>query len=157
MKRLLIALLAFVCAFGQQTTGNYIVEYSGTLSGSTEKITVHLPAAQTRVRIKFGTAMIYNSAACDWRTERDGTAPTTTSLTPVKLNSYEPTAVFTAYRSSNVGTAARVHPTLENLTGTTPIDLGKEELLTGENLSIGTPSNCSVDYRVAIEVIQVTY
>ncbi len=157
MKRALLCLICFACAFGQQSTGNYIVEYGGTLSAATEKITVHLPAAQTRVRVRFGNANIYSSAACDWRTERDGAAPTTTSLASVKLNSYEPTAVFEAYRSSNVGAAGRTHPTLEGLTGITTVDLTKEELLAGENLSIGTPSSCSIDYRVAIEVIQVTY
>lgn len=157
MKKAFLCFLCFACAFGQQSTGHYTVEYGGSLSSSTEAITVHLPAAQTRVRVRFGTAMIYSSAACDWRTERDGTAPTATSVTPVKLNSYEPSAVFTAWRSSNVGSAARTHPTLENLTGITTVDLSKEELLYGENLTIRTPSNCTADYRVAVEVIQQTY
>ena len=157
MKKLLPIFLCFACAFGQQSTGNYIVEYAATLSTAVAAITVHLPIAQTRVRVRFGLAMIYSSAACDWRTERDGTIPTGTALSPVKLNPYEPTAVFNAWRDSNVGTAARVHTTLENLTGTTVIDLTKEELAFGENLTIRTPSNCSTDYRVAIEVIQQTY
>lgn len=155
--RLLICFIALTSAFGLQSIGHYTVEYGASLSAATAAITVHLPSAQAGVRIRFGTAAIYNSAACDWRTERDGTAPTATTVTPVKLNSYEPAAVFEAYRGSDVGSAARTHPTLEGLTGITTIDLTKEELLPGENLTFRTPSNCTCDYRVAVEVIQQTY
>lgn len=157
MKFLIVALVAALSAVAQQTTGHYTVEYSATLSNQTTKITVHLPIGETRTRIKFGNAMIYSSAACDWRTERDGTAPTATTVTPVKLNSYEPTAVFAAFRDSDVGAPARTQPTVKQLSGREVLDLTKENLKPGENLSLATPSNCSATYSVAIEVIQETY
>jgi hypothetical protein len=156
VKQIFLVFALALIASAQQTTGNYTVEYSGTMTGSTAAVTVYLPTAETRSRVRFGSALIYNSAACDWRTERDGAAPTQTEVAAVKLNSYDPTAVFKFYRDSNVGTAARVHPTLKQIT-TTVVDLSKENLKPGEALTLRTPSNCTATYSVAIEVIQETY
>ena len=159
MKRLATTLLVLAAAaFAQPRRSFYTVEVGGTLSAATQVITIQLPTAQTTVRIGFTTLQIYSSAACDWRTERDGALATGSSaVTPSKVNSYDTAAVFEAYSSSNVGTANRNLVTYKQLSGLFSIDLQPVELLPGETLTIRTPSNCSADYRISVGVIQTTY
>jgi len=158
MKHFFLILLLANAAFAQPRRSFYTVEYGGSLSAATQVITIQLPAAQTSTRIGFTTLQIYSSAACDWRTERDGTLATgTNAITPSKINSYDATAVFEAWRSSNVGTANRELVTYKQLSGLYSIDLGSIDLLPGETLTIRTPSSCTADYRISVGVIQTTY
>jgi hypothetical protein len=150
MKFLVVAL--FTASAFAQTQTTFFVEYAATLSSSTEAVTVHLPSNQSGKWVVLDVAAVYSSAACTFRTERDGSAPTTTEITPVKANSFDPALSVTAYRTSNVGTANRVMPSFVVAAGSTAtIDLSRQELRPGENLTVRNPSACSADIRIVIQ------
>lgn len=168
---LLIALLVPVAALGQYDNPKnaaelpleFIVDYGGSLSGATQKITIQLPTATAGTRVRLKAAKIYCSVACTVTQERNGTAATATSLTVNKLNpEASGTLTVTAWRSSNVGAAAVTYTSDVVIAGTTlPLNLGSavDSETRGGVYLIGTTSaiNYSIglasmtgDYRITI-------
>jgi len=142
MKRLLITFVLFsVAAFSQR--GTYTVERKSALVASAEVVTIQLPTAAIATSAAMLKAAVYCSVECEITLERDGTAATTTTLTPV-LNYTNSVAVSAnAYRSSNVGVGSVIARYTVAAGLTLPLDLGDISLLkktTPENFTIRTAS-----------------
>lgn len=133
MIRLLLAILISLAAFAQdhpkaanELPLEFYVDYGGSLSSATQKITIQLPTATAGTRVRLKAAKVYCSVACTATQERNGTAATATALT---VNKHNPEATGTltvlAYRSSNVGSAAQTYTVDEIAAGQTlPLTLG---------------------------------
>lgn len=117
--------------------GVYQVERKST-TATAEAITVQVPAGSPRTAQMNG-ATVYCSVECEVVIERDGTAATTTAITPAKMNSGDAAVTATAYRSSNVGTANRTTARFIIVAGgSLSIPLTEHRLIAGENITIRT-------------------
>src|SRR5574342_237649 len=96
MRTLLLCVFCSVSAWGQV----FIATKQTSLSGAAEVITVQQPASNAKT-VSFIGAYVDCSVACTITLERDGSAATATTLTPVALNSG--TATATAWSGSDVG------------------------------------------------------
>ena len=139
MKRFVAALFLLVAIAGlcAAATNDYVVIRKST-TASTEKITVHLPTGSSASTV-LDAVTVYCSAECEAVQERDGTAPTTTSLTVTKVNSAAATAKTQAFRSSNVGSGTEIGRDVVPAGQTFVLDLKDKGLLPGENYTI-TPT-----------------
>ena len=82
----------------------YVAVHETALTSAAEVDTVQAPAASGARVTRFVRVTLYCSVACDWTVERNGTAATSTALTPVALSSSMPqTALTLAFSASNVG------------------------------------------------------
>src|ERR1700738_1039313 len=93
----------------QKIPPDYIVFREDTgLSNAASVVTIQQPATNP-ASVSFytpaqgGSASVYCSVACVVTLERDGTAATSTSATPIPVSHGTPAAVTTAYVASNVG------------------------------------------------------
>jgi hypothetical protein len=100
--KLILALLFTGLCFGQ--TAYFAAYKATTLSSAVEAVTVQQPASGSKT-VRFEGAYIYCSAACVVTLSVDGTAATTTALTPVALarQATPATPTATAYHTSNAG------------------------------------------------------
>ena len=142
MVRLIVLLLLAGIASAQSV---YTYE-KATAATTSEKVTIHLPADSVS-SIRFVGATAYCSAGGTATLTRDGTAPTTTLATVVKLNNNAATSAARAYHASNVGSGT--HIKTYNLAAgfEQAIELPDKSLLPGENLTIAT-SCTSGDNRI---------
>ena len=108
--RILCLLMVSILAFGQATVSEvdelefFAISYEVTLSAATGAFSLQAPANSGR-RIYLKSATVYCSVACTINQDRNGTAATTTLLTPsVRINGSTSTAVAKAYAPSNAGT-----------------------------------------------------
>ncbi len=142
MKRLLL-LLAIALPLAAQTP-TYTATQTTSLSSAAEVITIQAPgAANTRPTklITLAGVSVYCSVACTVTIERDGTAATTTALTPASLDYHFPVALATTYHSSNVGTGTVLSSYAIAAMATAVIDLSSKQLLSGgDNLTLRTSS-----------------
>lgn len=111
MKRHIgLALLAAAIALAQDAAVWDAMSYSqiylayreASLSGAAEAVTVQQPASGAK-NVYLDGAMVYCSADCDVTLERNGTAATTTSFTPVGVNPGITVAKARAFHTSNAG------------------------------------------------------
>lgn len=142
MKQLL-TLLVFSAglALAQPTFNAY---YEATLAGSPAVVTVQQPAANAASTVRFKTASVYCSVACDVTVERSGTAATSTALTPVSVNASMTAAAKTkAFSASNAGVGTVLNKFTIGAGGTMAIDLMPLTLSgagTDKNLTFRTSS-----------------
>lgn len=139
-KALLILLLACGAAYGQQP--NTFVAYKNTtLTASSEKVTVQSTANTGVATIRFLSATLYCSVACDWTLSQNGTAASATTLEVVGYNGAVGNAA-TAWSVSNVGTGTALYVYSLAAGTTLTVDLSTLYLgkATTQNLSFGTSS-----------------
>jgi hypothetical protein len=90
---------------------DFYLEREVTLSGAAEVVTVQIPAGSTR-NLKFKMAQVWcSTGSVDVTVERDGTAATTTALTPQKVNpnaSWVPSSIASGFHTSNVGAGSQI-------------------------------------------------
>ncbi len=151
MKTTLLLLICAGSLFAQTPRGTYVYEKTTSLSSSAEKVTLHLPSNSIRTAQPVAVT-VYCTADVVATLSRDGTAPTATAGTAIKLNATNssgaiPTASAVPYYSSNVGTSTTIKT--YNIPGGVeyPISLGDKSLRPGENISLGTDSitgSCSI-------------
>lgn len=142
MKRLLIGLVLLAGQLCAQR-GTYTVERKSALVGAAEVITVQLPTAALATSVQLLDAAIYCSVECEITLERNGTAATTTEITPTALRSTDSAVSAKAYRSSDVGTGTVVSRYIIPAGSTLALDLSDLALLrkaTPENFTIRTAS-----------------
>lgn len=133
-----------------QQLRNFFVVRKAYSSATAEKTTIQLPANTSGSRVRLIDLTVYCSVACTVTQERDGTAATTTSVAPVKLNAQsQATLTVEAYASSNVGSAAYTYAVL-------PLAAGQIQTFDLEDVKlIGTTG--AVNYSVAIASATGTY
>jgi hypothetical protein len=137
-------LLFAVCllALGQPQAGFYCATKTTALSGAAEVVTVQQPATGAR-SVSFSGASIYASVETGLLLQRDGTAASSTTLAPAKLNASADTAAATAWSSSNVGSGTTLAAYTVPAGGTLVLDLSGIWLLgngTAKNLTLRTAS-----------------
>lgn len=87
---------------------DFAVNKTTTLAGAAEVITVQLTATKQGL-VKFYGVYVDSTVATSFTIEIDGTAATSTALTPVGINpSNGYTPAITAWSASNVGTGSVV-------------------------------------------------
>lgn len=92
----------------------YVAFYAAT-SATSNILTVQQPASGSRA-VSFKVAYVECTVACTATLKRDGTAASTTEITPSKLNTVNsrgdtiPVASADAFRSSNVGAGTAISP-----------------------------------------------
>lgn len=138
--KLWIALLVAALAIAQGPRGNYTYQKSTSLSGAAETVTIHLPSSAGSRTVKFVGASVYCSVACTATLARDGTAPTTTAGTVVKLNSTDSTASAVPYHTSNVGAGTTIKTYTIPAASEIPIEFDLKGLKLGENVTLSTNS-----------------
>lgn len=139
---MLRAILLVLMAIPALAQGTYWVEVETSLSGAAEAVTVHRPSTNGSRNVSFADASVYCSAACTFTVERDGTAPTATTVATVKTNSTQVASSATAWKApNNVGTANRtLAKNYVSAGNTLAIGLEDNELRPGDNLTIRTSS-----------------
>lgn len=152
--KLILALALAVSAFGQSnpTVPRYLAKKLTTLSGAAEKVTVQQPAASP-VQVNFETADVYCSVACTITFYQNGTAATTTTLTPIGFG-FSPPPKAVAFSGSDVGTGNTLKAFTVPAGATWTFDLSMFFLAKGgggaNNFSIGT-SSITGDVRIQIQ------
>jgi len=136
--KIILLLLLSITAYAQNTKGTYAYEKETSLSTAAETVSLHLPAGSRTA--KFVGATAYCSVTCTVTLKRDGTAPTTTAATAVKLNTTSSGASVVPYYSSNVGTSTTVKTYTLSAGEEKVIDLADKGLLGGENVTLVTSS-----------------
>lgn len=121
-----------------RTAGIYTYEKATTLAAATERVTLHFPTGSSKTVYLIG-ATIYSSVATTYTVERDGTAPTTTAVTPGELNSGT-AGLIIAYHTSNVGAGTTIKTYNIAASEEQRIELGYKTLKAGKNLTIRTAS-----------------
>lgn len=104
-------LLLFSCGVidAQRTAfdSRFTIFRATTLAAAAEKLTVQQPATGSK-NVYFVSASVYCSVACTATMSRDGTAASTTTLTPVAISGIGTATTATGYRSSNVGSGTAI-------------------------------------------------
>lgn len=125
MKRL-IALLVSTCACA--LAQDYVVTRDVTLASSADAVTIQQPSSNSRV-VRGAKVFIRCIAACDVTIEREGTAATTSAVTPVAVNpSTSNAAHVTAFVASDVGVGTVVARDSIPANGFTIFDMSKVTL-----------------------------
>jgi hypothetical protein len=144
MKRFLLFLVLPLGLFGQT---QYSASKATSLSGAAEVITIQGngssdPAFNRLTKVIALTSFDAScSVACSITLERDGTAATTTTLTPATLNAASPVATALAFSASNVGTGTVLAQYNVAAGGVLFVSLAGKELRTGaQNLTVRTSS-----------------
>lgn len=146
-KLLLLVALCGLC-FGQSRRGTFTVEYKKALSSSTQVITVALPSGSART-VRFDSAYLESTAACEFTLERDGTAATATALTVNAVNTGTSNAAL-AYRDSDAGAGTVLSRFTVQANGSIAIDLAQKGLKAGENLTLRSAS-CTATVITALQ------
>lgn len=104
MNRLVLLLAFATTAFAQPRVVNaYMATCSFSLSAEATACTIQQPASGAR-NVQLVSAYIESSAAINISQERNGSAATTTSVTPTAVNPDQTdAAVATVFHTSNVG------------------------------------------------------
>ena len=150
-KTLLLFAIGTVVGWGQIT---YTVSKTTVLSGSAEVITVQQPATGAKI-VGFVGVYIDSTATCAITIERNGTAATSTTLIPAKVNPDQTAPVATGWSASNVGTGTVI--TVATVNGFFYQDLSKVYLYgngTSKNLTVRTGS-CSATVDIVITFTEV--
>lgn len=145
--RIGMILLLALSLLAQGPRGNYTYQKSTSLSSAAETVTIHLPSSAGSRTVKFVGISIYCSVACTATLARDGTAPTTTAGTVVKLNSTDATASAVPYHTSNVGAGTTIKTYTVPAASEIPIEFDLKGLKLGENVTLSTNS-ISGDVRI---------
>jgi hypothetical protein len=103
VKLILLALFALV-AFPQGSVSRYAAIKETVLAAAAETITIQQPTGSS-VSVLFEQADIYCSVACTITASWNGTAATSTTLTPKVISGSSGSAL--AFSSSNVGTGTQ--------------------------------------------------
>ena len=139
MKRFLTLLLFSAgLTFAQSA---YVAYNEAVLAGTASVVTVQQPASNSARIVRFVAASLYCSAACDVTLERNGTAATTTALTPTPINTTTSAAKAKAFSASNVGAGTVLSKYSLVAGGTMVIDLAVMNLSgtgTTKNLTFRT-------------------
>lgn len=138
MRAAIVAILCAVSLLAQSSQGVYTYERSASLSGAASVVTIHLPTTANRT-VRFLGASVYCSVVCTFTLERDGTAPTTTAVTPAEMNGGT-AGEATAYHTSNVGTSTVIKSYNVAAAEEKVIELDSKGLKLGKNLTIRTNS-----------------
>jgi hypothetical protein len=155
VNRLIAALILFsVAAFAQLPSLAGYTAFKET-TGTTEKVTIQQPASGSR-RVRFAAAYVYCSVACDVNQSRNGTAASSTSLTPAKLNPADAgTAAATAWHTSNVGSGTTISTAVTLSAGASQtFDLNGLYMYadgTSNNYTISVTGTSSGTIRVAVK------
>jgi hypothetical protein len=138
---LFIGLALAGAAVAQQS---YTASQTTSLSAAAEVVTLQAPGSAGTIPAKLihlNAAAISCSVACTVTLERDGTAASTTALTPQAVNREAPAAIALAYHASNVGVGTVVAQYPIAAGGTLTLDLADKFLWTAqENLTLRTNS-----------------
>ena len=119
----------------------YTLYKETNLTAAAEVITVQQPAGGTGKRVELIDATLYSAVAADFTLERDGTAASSTTLTPTPWRSGMPVATAGGYSSSNVGTGTVLHKETLTAGGRVVLDLVGYSMFdegAGRNYSIRT-------------------
>lgn len=106
MKRFLLLLVATL-AMAQGPVGTVstiVVRKQTVLAGAAEVVTVQMPSTVPTTgprAVKFLSAAFDCTVACSFTLERNGSAATTVSLTPLNANPQEPPPITVAFNTSN--------------------------------------------------------
>ncbi len=145
MKNLLLLAFFLPVLFAQDnrpdTQSLYVTTRESSLSSTAEKITVQQPTSNAKIVI-FKYAKVYCSVACVATLSVNGTAASTTALTPTPLNQ-SPAAKALGFRSSNAGSGTTLDSYRVGAGQELGIDLSSlwmDADGTAYNLSIGTDS-----------------
>jgi hypothetical protein len=143
MKLLLSLVFALIPAFGAELVGLYRATKETTLAGAAETVTVQQPASSSR-NVEMDFALLWCSVDCVFTLKRTGTAASSTSLTPVAVNSFFPSPVTTAWHTSNVGSGTEIE-VYRFKQGAAPLVIGLSGMrlsrnVTTENVSVSTDS-----------------
>jgi hypothetical protein len=151
MRNLLLTLLIAWSLTGQTSVTRYQAKKLTTLVAAAEKVTVQQPT-NSPVQVQLETADVYCSVACVVTAYQNGSAATTTALTPTFVSGSTGSAL--AFSSSNVGTGTTLKSF--NLPAGATISLSLTDFVLrkgasgGNNFSIGTDS-ISGDVRIQIQ------
>lgn len=129
----------------RRTLNAYTIGKSTTLSGAAEVITLQQPTSGARI-VQFVSAYIYSSAAVTISQERNGSAATSTAMTPGPVNpDAADAAKLTAFHTSNSNNAsATILPPIHIPAGSSKtLDISWIQMRgngTGKNYTIRTGS-----------------
>ena len=144
--RYLVLLLTTALTIGsaQRFENRFTLIKTTTLAAASEKLTVQQPASGAK-SVFLLSASVYCSVACTATMTRDGTAATTTALTPVAISGIgAPATTTTGYHTSNVGAGTTISVAHVIPAGATVVfDLSGIHLRgngTAKNFSIATNS-----------------
>lgn len=147
MYRLLLLIFFAVGAVAQ----DYIVLRESALSAAAEAITVQQPTTLART-LRFSAAWVDCSVACTVTISRNGTAASSTALTPVPLNVGSAAAAATGWRSSNVGAGTVIGTFALPAGAGTPVNLSGVVLTGNGNTKNVTVSVASLTGTVHIMI-----
>lgn len=126
-----------------QDSYNYSITKETTLAAGAEVLTIQQPATGARNIHFHGVSIQSPDADCEVTIERNGTAATGTSQTPVGETPSTPASAATGWNTSNVGVGTVVRRVRAMAGSTASLDLSDLWLFgngTGKNLSIRTAS-----------------
>lgn len=148
MKVLFLLVMMACAAFAQ---ADYVVMSEDSLTAAASVVTVQSPSSNAARVVRFVGAYVYCSVTCDVTLERNGTAATATSVTPVAVNASAPAAKTAAYKLSDVGAGTVIGKYTVPAGGTQVIDLASAAIMApGGNLSLRT-SAITGGARIAIQ------
>jgi hypothetical protein len=143
MKKLLLGLLTIGCVWGQV---GFTATKTTALSAAAEIVTVQQIAASTTTKtLQFVSLQIDSTVACAITVERNGTAASSTTLTPAQLNpDVGVVATATAWSTSNAGVGTVIYRITVPANQLFVLDLSDIRIPanggTGNNLTVRTAS-----------------
>lgn len=154
LTSLLLCALAILDAQNPLVPGTYDRENRYELirndtTATAEALTVQQPASTPGLNVQFELYYLSCSMACNVTISQNGTAATTTALTPTPLNGAPP-ATVSGFRSSNVGSGTTLNTYYVAAGGTLALDLTKFYL----NRNQGTAANLTFTVASASGTIQ---
>lgn len=154
MLRTIAILFALACTCAGQDLYNVI--YEGSLSAAAGAVTIQNKTGSKTTVLRW--VSVQCSVACSIYLEKNGTAATSTAVTPTPVNDADAATSpvkFNAYRDSNVGVGTKMSPTYELSAGQIlPLDLEDMEIKganDGKNVTLRIASmtgDYSVHFRV---------
>lgn len=140
-RLIIAALLLCAPAFAE---ARYTVTHQATLSNAAGVVTIQQPASGAyNVAIEY--IYLSCSVTCNYTVERDGTAATATSATPVPMTSDAPAAQALVFTASNVGTGSVLAP------GT--VSAGNFVTLEGDGMNMSYTRGTATNYTIRTNAI----
>jgi hypothetical protein len=138
MRVVFILAAAAVQLLAQSSRGTFAYEKETALTAASEKVTLAMPTGGRTAKLIGAT--VYCSAAATFTLSRDGTAPTGTLATAVKLNTTSASASARVYHTSDAGAGTTIKTYTCAAGSEIGIDLPDKGLLASENISIASNS-----------------
>jgi hypothetical protein len=121
-----------------------VVQKTTSLSATAEVITIQQPQATPRTLVKFVSAYVDCSVQCTLTLERNGSAATSTTLTPRNIDPAETAPLVQAFSSSNSSGGSVLQVLTIQGGGSVLLDLSNFKFLAtytnGANLTLRTSS-----------------